>query len=211
MPANPPKPELQNDYPAGIYSAEAYRPPEYVAYLDKAMRAMHLLKLIVFGVLAVALVIAAYGFFLIYQLTRDSHHMVVEVHRMAEEMVAMRQSMTSIGANVAAMTGSIAEVRDQMGAMNHSVGAMNASVAHLAGSVGAIQHSTANLDRSFGPAMGMLNNFMPFGAGGNSWRGAPAYAPPPPVRPSYGMSPAPTYAPPPTAAPQAAPQAPPAN
>lgn len=212
MSESPSKPALQNDYPAGIYSAEAYRPPEYVAYLDKAMRAMHLLKLIVFGVLAVTLVIAAYGFFLIYQLTRDSHHMVVQVGRMAEEMVAMRQSMTSIGANVAAMTGSIAEVRDQMGSMNRSVGAMNASVAHLASSVGAIQHSTANLDRSFGPAMGMLNNFVPFGAGGNSWRGAPGYAPPPPVMPSYAMPQAPY---PQAVAPQApaaaAPQAPAAN
>lgn len=185
MSENPPKPELQNDYPAGIYSDEPHRPPEYVAYLDHAMKAMHALKLVVFGVLAVSLIVAAYGFFLIYQLTRDSHRMVEHIGKMSEEIVEMRRSMLSITNDVAAMTSAIGQVRDQMGEMNRSVGAMNASVAHLAGSVGAIQHSTANLDRSFGPAMGMLNNVMPFGWGGNSWRGAPAYAPPPPIAPSY--------------------------
>ena len=177
-PESAPKPELANDYPAQIYSGD-HHPPEYVAYLDRAASAMKSLKMIVFGVLSVSLVIAAYGFFLIYQLTRDSHRMVEQTVRMADEMVAMRASMATIGDNVDAMRGAIVVMGGDIRTMNQSVTGMNQSVGHLASSVGLIQHSTANLDRSFGPAMGMLNNFVPFGWGGNSWRGAPPYAPPP--------------------------------
>lgn len=176
------KPPLENDYPAQIYTRESYHPPEYIPYLEKAVEAFKSLKLIVFGLLAGTLLMALYGFFLIFQLTRDSHQMVAQTVRMADEMVAMRASINSMSRNVDDMRGALGEVRDTMRTMNGSVSAMNASVAHMAGSVGLIQHSTANLDRSFGPAMGMMNNFIPFGWGGNSWRGAPPYAPPPPGR-----------------------------
>lgn len=174
------KPPLENDYPAQIYTGAPYHPPEYLPYLDKAVEAVRSLKLIVFGLLAGTLLMALYGFFLIWQLTRDSHRMVEQTVRMAEEMVAIRGSMDGMSRNIDAMRGNLGEVRDSMRTMNDSVAAMNASVAHMAGSVGLIQHSTSNLDRSFGPAMGMMNSFIPFGWGGNSWRGAPPYAPPPP-------------------------------
>lgn len=174
------KPPLENDYPAQIYTREAYHPPEYLPYLEKAVEAFKSLKLIVFGLLAGTLLMAFYGFFLIFQLTRDSHRMVEQTVRMADEMVAVRGSMETIGRNIDTMRTALGEVRDTMRTMNDSVGSMNASVAHMAGSVGLIQHSTSNLDRSFGPPMGMMNSFVPFGWGGNTWRGAPPYAPPPP-------------------------------
>lgn len=176
----PRKPALENDYPAQIYTRPDYRPPEYVAYLDKAVAAVHSLKLIVFGLMAGSLLMAVYGFFLIYQLTNDSHRMVEQIVRMTGEMVTMRGSMETIGANVDTMRVSIGRMGDNIAVMNDSVGSMTASVGHMAGSVGLIQHSTSNLDRSFGPAMGALNNFVPFGWGGNNYRGAPPYAPPPP-------------------------------
>ncbi|MER2605619.1 MAG: hypothetical protein ABTQ29_07320 [Siculibacillus sp.] len=170
---------LENDYPAQIYSG-TYHPPEYVAYLDKAVAAVRSLKMVVFGILIGSLVMAFYGFVLIYQLTRDSHRMVEQIVRMTEEMVAMRTSIVTIGDNVDAMRGAIVDMGADIRVMNQSVGSMTGSVQHLASSVGLIQHSTANLDRSFGPAMGMLNNFVPFGWGGNSYRGAPPYSGPPP-------------------------------
>lgn len=182
---DPRTPALENDYPAQIYTKSEYHPPEYVAYLDRAVAAVHSLKLIVFGLMIGSLVMAIYGFFLIYQLTRDSRLMVAQTVRMADEMVAMRGSMETIGTNVDQMRGAITRMGDNIAVMNDSVASMNASVGHMAGSVGLIQHSTSNLDRSFGPAMGALNSFVPFGWGGNNWRGAPPYSPPPPG--SYGQ------------------------
>ena len=172
-------PDLQKDYPAQIYQSAEYHPPEYVAYLDRASTALHSLKLVVGGVLAIAILLAAYGFFLVYKLTRDTHLMVAQTALMAEEMVVMGRNMTTMRESVVDMRASISDLRDSIVAMNRNVASIDRSVGHMASTVGLIQHSTANLDRSFGPAMGMLNNFMPFGFGGNNWSGAPPYAPPP--------------------------------
>ena len=174
-----PKPELEKDYPAQIYQASEYHPPEYVAYLDRAAAAMRSLKLIVAGVLAISILLAAYGFFLVYKLTHDAHQMVLQTNIMAQEMVAMGRNMNAMEASVANMRSNISDLRDSLVAMNQNVASIDRSVAHMASTVGLIQHSTANLDRSFGPAMGMLNNFVPFGWGGNNWPGAPPFAAPP--------------------------------
>jgi hypothetical protein len=173
------KPDLENDYPARIYQPAEYHPPEYVAYLDRAAAAMRSLKIVVFGLLAIAILLSAYGFFLIYKLTGDTHQMVLQTSRMAEEMVSMGRNMTAMQASVADMRSNISDLRDSIVAMNRNVASIDKSVAHMASTVGLIQHSTANLDRSFGPAMGMLNNFVPFGWGGNNWPGAPPFAPQP--------------------------------
>jgi hypothetical protein len=173
-----PKPGLQNDYPAQIYSGD-YHPPEYVAYLDRAAAAVHSLKFVVLGILAIGVVLSVYGFFLIYQLTRDSHRMVEHTAAMVQQMVSMERSMSDMRASIGDMRGNIADLSASIVAMNRNVASIDASVAHMASTVGLIQHSTSNLDRSFGPAMGMLNNFVPFGLGGNNWAGAPPYAAPP--------------------------------
>jgi HAMP domain-containing protein len=180
---SPQKPGLQNDYPAQIFSAEGYHPPEYVAYLDRAAAAVHSLKFVVLGILAIAVVLAAYGFFLLYQLTRDSHRMVEHTAVMAEQMVAMERAMASMRTDIGAMRGNMGDMRDGIASLSRSVASIESSVGHMASTVGLIQHSTANLDRSFGPAMGMLNNVMPFGWGGNNWGGAPPYAAPPQAQP----------------------------
>lgn len=178
MAATETKPPLENDYPAQIYSG-AYRPPEYVAYLDRAAAAIRSLKVIVLGLLSLSILLAAYGFFLVFQLTRDSHRMVEHTARMADEMSSMTRSVAEMRTSVAEMGRDVADLRGSIVAMNANVASIDASVAHMASTVGLIQHSTSNLDRSFGPAMGMLNNFVPFGWGGNNWGGAPPYAPPP--------------------------------
>ncbi|MDK9697617.1 MAG: hypothetical protein OEL76_14645 [Siculibacillus sp.] len=173
------KPELENDYPAQIYQPAEYHPPEYVAYLDRAAAAMHSLKLVAGALLAIGILLSVYGFFLIYKLTSDTHQMVLHTSRMAEEMVAMSRNMTDMRASVGDMRGNFSDLRDSIVAMNRNVASIDKSVAHMASTVGLIQHSTANLDRSFGPAMGMLNNFVPFGWGGNNWPGAPPFSPMP--------------------------------
>jgi cell division protein FtsB len=178
-----PKPDLEKDYPAQIYQSAEYQPPEYVAYLERASVAIRSLKLVVAAILAISIVLAVYGFFLIYKLTHDTHQMVLHASRMADEMETMGRNIDSMRASVGDMRTDISALRDSIVAMNRNVASIDNSVAHMASTVGLIQHSTANLDRSFGPAMGMLNNVMPFGFGGNNWPGAPPFAPPVPGQP----------------------------
>ncbi|HUO53094.1 MAG TPA: hypothetical protein VMU18_00015 [Rhodoblastus sp.] len=173
------KVEMVKDYPKQVFPDPPERPPEYVAYLEKATVALRSLRLIVFPALGAFILLAAYGFFLIYLLTSDARTMANQTRLMVGEMQAISGEMRAITTVMGDMRGNVGDMRTSLEEMNRHMAAMESSTSHMAATVALIQHSARNLDASVGPAMGMMNNFMPFGAGGNSWPGAPPFAPPP--------------------------------
>lgn len=170
--------ELVKDYPKHIFSDQPERPPEYLAYLEKATVALKSLRLVVYAGLGAFVLLAAYGFFLIYLLTSDAHTMAEQTRRMALQMETMSREMSGMAGTMRDMRANMADMRTSLVTMNEHMAAVKASTAHMANTVALIQHSARNLDTSFGPAMGAMNRFMPFGMGGNSWQGPPPYAPP---------------------------------
>jgi hypothetical protein len=83
------------------------------------------------------------------------------------------------------MRDSMADMRDDsrkmrtaISEMDQNMGVLTADVNHMANTVALIQHSARNLDSSIGPAAGIMNSFMPFGAG--RYFGAPPAASPAP-------------------------------
>ena len=167
-------PGMKNDYPAQVYP-ETYRPPEYLAYLERAVVAIRTVRIVVYAGLAGFVLLAAYGFFLIYQLTYDTHRMVDQAVRMTEQMQSMARIMVNIHDSMTDMRSNIGEMKGAMASLDKSIKQMDSSVNHMANTVALIQHSTRNLDQSVGPAANMMNSFMPFGSG---YPGAPPYAPP---------------------------------
>lgn len=172
-------PGMKNDYPAQVYP-ETYRPPEYLAYLERAAVAIKTVRIVVYAGLASFILLAAYGFFLIFQLTSDTHRMVEQTVRMTEQMQSMARIMSNMHDSIADMRASIATIGGSVAALDRSVGEMNGNMRQMTNTIGLIQHSARNLDQSIGPAAGMVNSFMPFGWGGNNYGGAPPYAPPAP-------------------------------
>jgi hypothetical protein len=85
-----------------------------------------------------------------------------------------------MNATMGDMRGNIGDMRASLLEMDRHMASMDAAINQMAGTVTLIQHSARNLDSSFGPAMGAMNRFMPFGVGGNNYNGAPPYAPMPP-------------------------------
>jgi len=169
--------ELRYDYPKQVYPDRPIQPPEYLAYLEKATDALKSLRIVVYAGMSGFIILAAYGFFLIYLLTSDAR-------TMAEQMKSMSHNMASITAQMAVMTQSVNDMRQNIRNMDadfhdvdQHVAAMDRSMANMNGTVALIQHSARNLDQSVGPMMGAMNNFIPFGAGGNNWRGPEPYAP----------------------------------
>lgn len=162
---------IEDDYPAGLYPHRGeYRPPEYIVYMERAAAALKTVRIIAYSGMVAFVILAAYGFFLIYQLTTDAHRMTLHMDQMRDTMMGMRTSMSN-------MEGSMQNLTP----MEMHMANMDASTQHMAGTVSLIQHSARNLDRSFGPMMGTMNNFMPFMGGGNrGYQGAPPYSPPPP-------------------------------
>ena len=179
-----PPEELKHDYPAHVFPPQEYRPPEYLAYLERAAAAVKTLRLIVYAGLVGLVLVSAYGFFLIYELTVDTHRMVEQTVRMTEQMQSMARIMSNMHGSIAdmrddihVMRGSLADMDRTMGAVAGDVNRIAGDVNHIANTVALIQHSTRNLDASVAPAAGMMNSFMPWG-GGNSV--APPFAPPAP-------------------------------
>jgi hypothetical protein len=182
---DPSKAEMFKEYPKQVFHDPAHRPPEYLAYLEKATDALKSIRLVVYAGMSGFILLAAYGFFLIYQLTSDARTMAQQTQLMTAHMQLMSQEMRDITtvmgdmrANVAEMNVNMTDMRASMSDMTRQMAAMNATTTHMANTVALIQHSARNLDASVGPGMGMMNRFIPFGAGGNNWPGAPPFAPP---------------------------------
>lgn len=192
---------IEDDYPAGLYPHRGeYRPPEYIVYMERAAAALKTVRIVAYSGMVAFVILAAYGFFLIYQLTSDAHRMTIHMDRMSQTMAGMRGTMARMDTSML-----------NMDPMARHIANMDTSTQHMANTVGLIQHSTRNLDRSIGPAMGMMNNWVPFMGGQRGYQGSPPPAPAlPPLAVPYG---GPQWPPgqglpaqpplPPTAAPQA--------
>lgn len=169
----------QFDYSSGAAElrGEVYRPPEYLEYLEKATAALRAVRLIVYAGMTSFVILAIYGFLLVYRLTTDVHAVVGQAEMMTQQMQAMTRSMANLNQSITEMTGS---VETMSGAAEHmtgdmtamtgsvtqmqgSVTRMSADVTRISESVTLMQHSARNLDQSVGPIMGAANSFLPFG------------------------------------------------
>jgi hypothetical protein len=127
-----------------LYPKEVYDPPpkeevpHYVPYMEKAEAGLKTLRLIVYAGMTAFVVLAIYGYYLIYQLTNDAAVM-------ATTMVEMQKTMEPMGQNMMVMTQSLINMTE---------------------SVNRIQYSAGHMDRSFSGPMNVMNRFMPFGGGG---------------------------------------------
>lgn len=165
------------DYSSGAAElrGEVYRPPEYLEYLEKATVAMRTVRLVVYAGMVGFVVLAFYGFFLIYSLTRDVHAMLGETQVITQQMQAMTRSMVNMNQSIAVMSSNIDGMTSDMSDMNGSMTTMSNNMTQMKSAVTLMQHSAANFDRSFSPMMGTLNSMMPFGWPGN-YGGPPPYA-----------------------------------
>jgi len=170
--------ELKHDYPAHVFPPPEYRPPEYLAYLERAAAAVKTVRLVVYAGMVGFLFVAAYGFFLIYELTVDSHQMLAQMVRMTEQMQSMARIMSNMHETIGDMRDDVRQMRVHVGDMDRTMSALTGNVNHIANTVALIQHSTRNIDASVVPATGMMNSFMPWGRSG--YLGAPPAAPPAP-------------------------------
>ncbi|RYH08679.1 hypothetical protein [Tropicimonas sp. IMCC6043] len=187
--AQPASPQFDYSSGAAELRGEVYRPPEYLEYLEKATSALRAVRLIVYAGMTSFVILAIYGFILVYRLTTDVHAVVGQAEKMTQQMQAMtrsmanlNQSVTHMSGDVETMSGATAHMTGDMTAMTGSVlemrGAvvrMSADVTRISEAVTLMQHSARNIDQSVGPLMGAANSFMPFGWPGG-YAGPPPYA-----------------------------------
>ncbi len=157
-------------------------------------------EMVVYPSLFAFVLLAGYGFFLIYRLTHDIAilsqsvtHMAVIVSdampRMTKDLGTMTGSIDNMTGNIDGMTTEIVSMSNQMNSltpmsnniksMTHNIGSMNRSVYGM-------QRDMHGMNRtvSSGP-FGMMNDIMPFSSSTN----VPPPMAPPPTWPAYGNQP----------------------
>ncbi|MGV6847950.1 MAG: hypothetical protein ACWA5A_06165 [Marinibacterium sp.] len=167
-------PHFDHSDGAAELRGEVYRPPEYLEYLEKAVVALKTVRLLVYAGMTSFVILAFYGFVLVYRLTTDVHTMVEQTQVMTQQMQAMARSMANMNQNIATMGDDLTTMTSSMdnveGRMTEVIGEMR----QMTESMVLMEHSARNMDRNISPMMGTMNRFMPF------WPGS--YTPPPRYR-----------------------------
>ncbi len=168
-------------------------------------------EMVVYPSLFAFVLLAGYGFFLIYRLTHDIAvlsqsvtHMAVIVSdvmpRMSNDLTRMTGSVDNMTGNIAGMSGDIegmtTEIVSMSGQMN-SLTPMSKNIQSMTSNLGSMNRSVYGMQRdmhgmnrtvSSGP-FGMMNDVMPFSSDTN----VPPPIAPQPVWPSYNPVPQPQY------------------
>ena len=135
------------------------------------------MRIIVYAGMTSFVILAFYGFFLIYQLTGDVRRAVNQTVLMTQQMQAMALSMANMHDTISDIGTDMHSIRASVATMDASLTTMSKTVSQMGNTIALMQHSTSNLDQSFGPMMGAVNRFIPFGGPGSGYSGAPPYAP----------------------------------
>ena len=160
-------------------------------------------EMVVYPSLFAFVLLAGYGFFLIYRLTHDIAvlsqsvtHMAVIVAdvmpRMSDDMTKMTGSVDHMTDNIEGMSGDIGGMTTEMGSMSNqmdSLTPMSKNIESMTHNMGSMNRSVYGMQRdmhgmnrtvSSGP-FGMMNDIMPFSSDTN----VPPPMNPPPVWPTY--------------------------
>ncbi len=157
-------------------------------------------EMVVYPSLFAFVLLAGYGFFLIYRLTHDIAvlsqsvtHMAVIVSdampRMTKDLNLMTGSIDNMTGNIDGMSTEISSMSGQMNSltpmsknissMTHNIGSMNRSVYGMQRDIGGMNRTVSS-----GP-LGMMNDVMPFSSSSN----VPQPLAPSPVWPAYNPAP----------------------
>jgi len=157
-------------------------------------------EMVVYPSMFAFVLLAGYGFFLIYRLTHDISTLSQSVTRMAvivsdamprmtKDLNVMTGSMDNMTGNIAGMSTEISSMSGQMDSltpMSNNIQSMTQNIGSMNRSVYGMQRDMHGMNRtvSSGP-FGMMNDVMPFSSNTN----VPPPMAPPPVWPAYNNAP----------------------
>ena len=105
-------------------------------------------EMIVYPSLFAFILLAGYGFYLIYSLTQDAHQMAKNMQSMSNNMVVISEGMLTISQNTNNQTAAMREMVVSMHGMN--------------GSMNMMRQDMSSLNYSVSRPMNKMNSFMPW-------------------------------------------------
>ena len=121
------------------------------AFMESARR----WEMIVYPSLFAFIILAAYGFFLIYSLTKDVHYVVEDMHKITASMERVVVNMDAISKNMVVMTQTVDSQSASMKEMVYHIRGMNMSMNQM-------RYDMSIMNNSVSRPMSFMNNFMPW-------------------------------------------------
>jgi hypothetical protein len=129
-------------------------------------------ELVVYPSLLAFIILAAYGFYLIYKLTSDVDHITARMDIIAETMVQISGNMILMTEQMVLINNNMGDIDNTMAGMSTSLDDINANTGHMGRNIETmsvtmyqLRNDTAfmgkNLHNASGP-MRFMNNFMPW-------------------------------------------------
>ena len=133
-------------------------------------------ELIVYPSLFAFIILAAYGFYLIYNLARDVHYLAISVDT---NMTTLAGNMQNVSENMSQLTANVRAMTVTMDSIDNKVATLEPMLANLDSMDGAMQSMTrstykmgqatqymqtdlSHMNRNIGRPMSFMNNFMPW-------------------------------------------------
>ena len=117
------------------------------AFMESARR----WEMIVYPSLLAFIILAGYGFFLIYSLTKDVHLVVEDMHKVSASMERVVVNMDAVSRNMIVMTQTVDSQSASMKEMVYHIRGMNMSMHQM-------RYDMSNVSRP----MSFMNSFLPW-------------------------------------------------
>jgi len=126
-------------------------------------------ELIVYPSLFAFIILAAYGFYLIFNLAKDVHYLAISVDTnmtvLASNMQSVSDNMGQLSANVRTMAVSVESVNKKVGTLEPmlaNISSMEKSMSSMTYATHHIGRDMNTMNRNIGRPMSFMNNFMPW-------------------------------------------------
>ena len=126
-------------------------------------------ELIVYPSMFAFIILAAYGFYLVFSLAKDVHYMAISIDTnmtvLASNMQSMSDNVSLMSGNVRLMATSVESMATDVTTlkpMMNSMESLNQSIRLMTQTTGNMSNDMGNLNRSISRHMGFMNSFMPW-------------------------------------------------
>jgi uncharacterized protein YoxC len=119
-------------------------------------------ELIVYPSLLAFIILAAYGFFLVYSLTSDVDRVTHSMDSITANMALVAENMNKVANNINTMTADIKTIDVSMKLMVANTHEMNSSMKAMTASMDHVRHSMAVMNNSVSRPMQFMNSFTPW-------------------------------------------------
>jgi methyl-accepting chemotaxis protein len=122
-------------------------------------------EMIVYPSLFAFIVLASYGFYLVYSLTHDVASLARNVSVLTQSIDRMVINMDSISGNMTTISSNMGEMNtkmDELAPIRHNMEAMNESTRSMAMSADGMRYQMGAMNYNIGRPMSQMSSFMPW-------------------------------------------------